>query len=88
MQISDRELQKVMQLGSIRLTEPVEEEIVSPRETDGPLIKALVQEVMEMPDREDRIEELRAKIQAGTYNPAGDEIADAMWRRAQVDRIR
>lgn len=87
MQISDTELKKVMTLGSLRLAEPVEEE-VSPRPGDEPMIKALTQEILEMPDREDRIAELRAKIEAGTYRPSAEEIADAMVRRSIADKIR
>ena len=34
------------------------------------------------------IAELKAKIEAGEYNPTGDEIADAMIRRSIADRIR
>ncbi len=88
MQISDTELKKVMLLGSLRLAEPIDEAEVSPRPTDGPLIHALTQEILAMPDREDRVSELRAKIEAGTYNPSSEEIADAMVRRAIADSVR
>lgn len=88
MQISDSELKKVMSLGSLRLAEPIEETEVSPRPTDGPLIKALTAEVIAMPDREDRLTELRAKIEAGTYKPDAADIADAMVRRSIADRVR
>jgi len=43
--------------------------------------------VLDMPDREAMISELKARIEAGTYNPTGDEIADAMMRRAVADRL-
>jgi anti-sigma28 factor (negative regulator of flagellin synthesis) len=55
---------------------------------DKDLVEAVVEKVKNLPDREDRIAELKAKIEAGQYNPAGDEIADAMIRRAIADRIR
>lgn len=55
--------------------------------TDADLIEETVAKVNRMPDREDMIAELKAKIQAGTYNPSGDDIADAMIRRTIADRI-
>lgn len=58
-----------------------------PKAEDGPMIKELVAAVRAMPDREDRIAELKARIESGEYKPAADEIADAMIRRAIADRI-
>ena len=88
MQISDTELKKVILIGGLRLREPIEDEQPSPRPEDGPMIKALTQEIMEMPDREDRVAELKARIESGNYSPTGDEIAEAMYRRAIADRIK
>ncbi len=59
-----------------------------PKPGDADLIRQVVADVMKMPDREDRIAELKARIEAGTYNPSGDDIADAMIRRAIADRVR
>ena len=39
-------------------------------------------------DREDRVQELRAKIASGDYAPTGSDILDAMRRRNLADRIR
>jgi len=58
------------------------------RLTDAELIKAVAAQVDRIPDRDDMVAELRAKIAAGQYNPTGDEIADAMARRMTADRIR
>lgn len=88
MQISDNELKKVMLLGSLRLVEPVDESEPSPRPTDGPMIKAITADVVAMPDRENRVDEIKAQMEAGTWNPTSEEIADAMVRRAVVDRIK
>ncbi len=55
--------------------------------TDAELIEETVAKVNRMPDREDMIAELKAKIQAGNYNPSGEDIADAMIRRSIADRI-
>jgi len=42
---------------------------------------------MSMPDREDRIAELKAKIEAGTYRVSGEEIAESMIRRNIADKV-
>ncbi len=86
MQISKTELEKV--LGSIRERETVDESAPSPLPTDSPMIKALTAEVIAMPDREDRVNEIRAQMEAGTWNPTSEEIADAMFRRAIADKVR
>lgn len=88
MQISDTELKKVIATGSLRITEPVEEQEWTLPEGDKPLVRALTQEILEMPDRDNRVEEIRQKMEAGTWNPSADEIAEAMMRRAVADRIR
>jgi len=92
MRISDEQVKKVLE--SSRPTTAVEiqdmdlELEVSPRQTDGPMIKKITGDVINMPDREDRIAEVKAMIDAGTYNPTGDDIADAMIRRAIADQVR
>ena len=40
-----------------------------------------------MPDRTDRIDELKAKIASGTYNVTGEGIAESMIKRSIADRI-
>ncbi len=91
MQISDSEVKRVL-AGQSALIEDIrslEEGLDDPiYEIDPELVAKVTREVMQMPDREDRIAELKAKIEAGTYNPTGDEIADAMIRRAIADRLR
>ena len=92
MRISDEQVKKVMESSREALTREIEDMDLelepSPRPTDGPLIKQVTKAVIELPDREDRIAEVKAQIEAGTYNPSGDEIADAMIRRTIADRIR
>ena len=58
------------------------------RDADKPLVEKLTKEIIEMPDRDDMVAELKARIEAGAYNPTGDEIADAMIRRAIADSVR
>ena len=90
MRISDNEIKKLL------TTHVVVEEIVeighekdeAERLADAQLAKEVTANVMAMGDREDMIADLKARIDAGTYNPSGDEIADTMIRRAIADRIR
>lgn len=88
MQISDKELKKVIQAGGFALIESDHGFVSSPREGDEPMIKALVHKIIDMPDREDRIAELKARIEAGEYQVSGAEIADTMIRRAIADKIK
>jgi len=55
---------------------------------DADLIQQVTRDVIEMSDREAVIEDLKARIKAGTYNPTGAEIADTMVRRAIADSIK
>lgn len=89
MRISDNEVKKLLAGTNPALVE----EIVqigqeSDREADEKLAQKVTQDVMAMGDREEMIADLKARIEAGTYNPTGDEIADTMIRRAIADRIR
>jgi negative regulator of flagellin synthesis FlgM len=87
MRISDAELRKVLREGVLAPND-LFEEVPSPRPTDWRIIARLVDEVIAMPDREEVVADLKARIEAGTYNPTGEEIAEAMIRRAMADRIR
>lgn len=92
MQISDAQVKMVKELlvqrGLIHELQDMDLPLESyPRPEDAELIRQVVQEVLNMPEREDRIADLKARIEAGTYNPSGDEIADAMIRRAIADRM-
>jgi negative regulator of flagellin synthesis FlgM len=87
MQISDIEVKKI--LGSKQLiSEIVEIGEARSTEEDHKLVKKITQDVIEMPDREDRIAELKAKIESGQYTVTGEEIADTMIRRAIADHVR
>ena len=88
MRISDTEIKKILN-GEYSVVEDLirHEKTSEVKRDNEDLIKQVTQEVLEMPDREAMIAELKAKIEAGTYNPTGDEIADAMMRRAVADRL-
>lgn len=91
MRISDTEVKKILQKQQDIVNQilEIEKGIDDPSfETDPAFVKEVTRRVMEMPDREEMIAELKARIAAGTYNPTGDEIAEAMIRRAIADRVR
>ena len=47
-----------------------------------------VSAVNAVPDREDKIADLKSRIAAGTYKVSGSDIADQIVRRSQADKIR
>lgn len=88
MKISTEQLEKVLASDG-RITPTTEEvEATVIKLVDKELIADVVQRINEMPDREDMIASLKARIDSGQYNPTGAEIADAMIRRTVADRIR
>jgi anti-sigma28 factor (negative regulator of flagellin synthesis) len=91
MRISDNEVKKVLS-GEYSIAHEItkigEESEAAHREADQALVNQVTQSVIEMPDREEFIASLKARIEAGEYNPTGDEIADTMIRRSIADRIR
>ncbi|RYG25169.1 flagellar biosynthesis anti-sigma factor FlgM [bacterium] len=86
MQISDTEVKKILQHTSlVREIEGVGQE--RRRAEDAELVTRVVEDVKAMSDREDRVADLKARIEAGNYNPTGAEIADAMIRRSIADKV-
>ena len=89
MRISDAEVRKIL-MGGDSLVQDIEEisleGALSGR--DKELIQSVVAEVVAMPDRDDVVAELKARVEAGTYHPTGSEIAETMIRRAIADRVR
>jgi anti-sigma28 factor (negative regulator of flagellin synthesis) len=91
MRISDNEVKKILDKGPAIVEEisDLELELEAQRKADDrELARQVTQEVLAMPDREDMINELKAKIEAGTYNPSAEDIVDGMIRRAIADRVR
>jgi negative regulator of flagellin synthesis FlgM len=90
MRISDDEIQKIL---SHPDTPALAQEIVKieearVRKQDQDLVRDLTAAVIQMPDREEMIAELRARVEAGTYNPSAKGIVDGMVRRAIADQVR
>jgi hypothetical protein len=93
MQISDAQVKMVKeQLAKRALVAEIQQMDLPlesyPRPEDVEMVNDIVDKIALMPDRQDRVDELKAKIASGTYNPSGDEIADSMIRRAIADQIR
>ena len=88
MRISDNEIKKVLGNEPTIVKAIVEIGDANDKKRDQDLVEHLTADVVAMPDREDMIADLKARVQAGTYNPTGAEIADAMIRRSIADRIR
>ena len=91
MRISDNEVKKVLS-GEYAIAHEItkigEESDAARHEADQALVNQVTHAVIEAPDREDVVADLKARIEAGQYNPTGDEIVDAMIRRTIADRIR
>jgi anti-sigma28 factor (negative regulator of flagellin synthesis) len=84
MQISDKEVKNILlhQETLIQEINSLLEGIDDPQyEIDPKMVAELTKKVMAMPDREDRIAQLKAEIEAGTYRPTAEQIVDAMVRR-------
>jgi negative regulator of flagellin synthesis FlgM len=91
MQISDKEVQKLLRSHEdlVREIESIADGIDDPQfEIDPKVVAELAQKVIAMPDREDRIAQLKAEIEKGTYRPSAEQIVEAMIRRAIADRPR
>lgn len=84
MRISDKEIKKVLTM-SAAVTESPETTV---SDADQELVRQVTQDVIAMPSRSEMVDEVKARIQAGTYKPTGIEIADAMVRRAIADKVR
>jgi anti-sigma28 factor (negative regulator of flagellin synthesis) len=88
MRISDTEIKKILS-GQYSVVEDImrHEKDAEIKRENAELIQQVTQEIIAMPDREAMVAELKARIDAGTYNPTGEEIADAMIRRSVADRL-
>jgi anti-sigma28 factor (negative regulator of flagellin synthesis) len=88
MRISDTEIKKILS-GEYSVVEDImrHEKVSELKRENAELIQQVTGDVVNMPDRDSMVAELKARIEAGEYNPTGDEIADAMMRRAVADRL-
>jgi len=88
MRISDEQVKKILEGTPLvgQILEVGQE--ADQRDADRPLAKRVTKDVIAMPDREDMIAEIKARIESGEYQPSSDDIADAMIRRNIADRFR
>jgi negative regulator of flagellin synthesis FlgM len=86
--ISNEQLRKVTEAGGSITPDSAQIDAAVIKLTDKDLIQEITHKVVDMPDREEMVAELKARIEAGTYNPTGEEIADAMVRRAIADSVK
>ncbi len=87
MKISTEQLEKIKALGG-QVTPPgsvVDTAVI--KLMDRELISNVVSDVKSMPDREEMIAEIKARLDAGTYQVTADEVVDAMVRRAKADQV-
>ena len=88
MRVSDNEIKKLRTSQYAVVSDIVDLGLsIKSRDREADHIKQVTAEVIAMPDREDLIADLKARIEAGNYKPTGDDIADAMIRRSIADRI-
>jgi anti-sigma28 factor (negative regulator of flagellin synthesis) len=89
MRISDEEVKKIISGPGQAIVEAiVEAGEEHGRQQDRQIVESLTAQIICMADRDDVIEELRAQIASGQYNPSGEEIIDAMLRRAVADNVK
>ena len=86
MQISDTEVKKILERGTLAQQIDLVGQ-ARQRAEDAEIVDRVVADVNAMADREDRIADLKARIESGAYNPTGADIADAMVRRAIADQV-
>ena len=88
MRISEEQLKKVAESGGAVTPDSALGDEAVIRLTDKALLQEIARKVMDMPDREELIAELKSRIESGDYNPTGEDVADAMIRRAIADQVR
>ena len=88
MKISTEQLQKVAEAGGSITPDSALVDAAVIKLTDKALIQEITHKVADMPDREEMVAALKAKIESGEYQVSGEDIADAMIRRELADKIK
>jgi anti-sigma28 factor (negative regulator of flagellin synthesis) len=86
--ISNEQLRKVAEAGGSITPDSAQIDAAVIKLTDKALIDEITHKVVDMPDRDEMVAELKAKIEAGEYSVTGEQIADAMVRRAIADQVK
>lgn len=87
MRISDHEIQKIVHGTTAETPDALLALGHEKLQDDDALVARTVERVMATGDREHMIADLKARIEAGTYNPTSQQIVDAMARRAIADHL-
>ena len=86
--ISQEQLKKVASTrGAVTPDSALVDEAVI-RLTDKDLIQEIARKVADMPDRDEMVASIKARIEAGDYDLSGEDVADAMIRRAIADSVK
>ena len=88
MKISQEQLKKVAESGDSLTDDAAKVDAAVIRLTDKDLIQEIARKVADMPDREEMVASIKARIESGEYDICGDDVADAMIRRAIADRVK
>ena len=60
---------------------------LSPRAQDVSKVRALIKEGAMPPERQERVEALKAKVQKGEYKVSGRDVAEKIIQRHMIDRL-
>lgn len=85
MRISDTEIKKIVDGTAVEMPDALL--ALGHEKDDDTLIARTTERVMAQGDREEMVASLKARIEAGTYNPTAEQIVDAMARRAIADHL-
>ena len=88
MQLSDREIQKTLDLFRKRQTmgQQVEAMVFTAKEIEG--IQQVVKKIGEVPPiRQDRVEKVRKAFESSSYNVTCDDVAKELIRRTISDKL-
>ena len=88
MKISNEQLRKVAESGGSITPDSAQIDAAVIKLTDKALIQEITHKVADMPDRDEMVAELKGRIEAGEYEVTGEQIADAMVRRAIADQVK
>ena len=88
MQLSDREIQKTLDLFRKRQTmgQQVEAMVFTAKEIEG--IQQVVKKIGEVPPiRQDRVEKVRKAFESSSYNVTCDDVAKELIGRTILDKL-
>lgn len=94
MQITLEEVRRVVKAyrAAVKSSTPLEqvpEPLTTSPEADQQLARQLAKALTQMPDiRSERVQEIKKRLEAGTYAVSSEAVAGAIIRRALADKIR